>query len=66
MRKPEGMVGIETDPVEQLVHPIIRLRSLGDVVHDERLAEGRADRLARVQRAVGILKDHLQAAAHPA
>ena len=58
-------VGIEANDLEQLLHPILALFfGRANVVNFERFADDAADGHARVERGVGILKDHLHAAAH--
>ena len=64
MRIAVGEIGVEAAHRQQLAHPRRAPRAVGlDAVHPHRLVKDRADLLARVQRAVGVLKDHLDAAA---
>src|SRR5207247_2151263 len=53
----------EADRLEQLLHPLSALASVTDVVDLQRIADDRADALARVQARVRILEDHLHLAA---
>ena len=58
-----GHKGIQTDHLEKLVHSILTLPSvLTDAVHPYGLADDLADGHARVERAVGVLKDNLHLA----
>src|SRR5712691_5650903 len=57
------MLGLEPDELEDLADPLSSLRALGEPVNAERLADGRADRLARVERVGRVLEDDLDAAA---
>ena len=60
MRVAVGEIRVEPAQRQQLVHPRIAPRRIGlDPVHHHRLAEDRADLLARVQRAVRVLEDDL-------
>src|SRR5690606_14699832 len=57
--KAEAEGGIQSDCLQ---HPFDPLSAIPEAVHDERLTQGRVDGKARMQRAIGILKDHLQLA----
>ena len=57
------VLGVEADDLEQLPDPVEDL-VLGDhLVHPQRGADDRADRVPRVQRGVRVLEDHLDLAA---
>src|SRR5262249_44382561 len=49
---------VEADDLEQLLHTLLDLGAAAEVVHLERLADDRANALARVQRRVRVLEDH--------
>jgi hypothetical protein len=58
------VLGVEPDGVHQLLDRLAPLALAGlHPVDRERLADDRADRLARVQRRVRVLEDHLRVAA---
>ena len=57
------VLGTQPHHLEQLSHAILQLLALGDAVDDQRLAHDLQQRPARIQRSVGILKDHLHVAA---
>ena len=58
------VLGVEPDDVHQLLDAALALAlALLHPVDHERLADDRADRLARVQRRVRVLEDHLHLAA---
>ena len=57
-------LGAQADDVEQLARRALsRRRGVAEAVDDERLVEDGADGHARIERRVGILKDHLRALA---
>jgi hypothetical protein len=58
------VLGVEADDLEQLTYAVEDLLLGNHVVHAERCADDRADRVPRVQRAVGVLEDHLDLPAH--
>ncbi len=63
MRISVGEIRVEAAHRQQLAHPVeAPPRVFLDTVHHHRLANDRADLLARVQGAVGILEDDLDAA----
>ena len=62
MRKAVVVLGREADPLQQVLHFAPQLAALGDALQAQRFADDLADPLARVQRGVGVLKDHLQLA----
>ena len=62
VRVPVHVVGRETDDLEQLAHPRARLLARQPAVDLERVAEDLPDALARVQRRVRVLEDHLHLA----
>jgi hypothetical protein len=53
------VLGVESHDLEQLAHPAQDLVHGDHLVHPQRRADDRADRVPRVQRAVGVLEDHL-------
>ena len=57
------VLGVEADELHQLLDPLLALGAAGDAVDGERVADDRADPAARVERAVGVLEDHLHLAA---
>src|ERR1017187_8529741 len=58
------VLGVQADPVHQLLHALLALARAGlQPVDHERIGDDPADRLARVQRRVGVLEDHLHLAA---
>ena len=64
MRIAVGKIRVEAAHRQQLAHPIgAAARVLLDAVHHHRLADDRADLLARIERAVRVLEDDLDAAA---
>ncbi len=65
VRVPVGEVGIESDRLEQLLDPLGALILRDQPVDLHRLRDDVADRHPGVQRGVGVLKDHLEVAAHP-
>ena len=55
------VLGVQPDRVHQPLHLLPALRPvLVQAVNRKRLGDDRADRLARVQRRIRVLKDHLQ------
>ena len=58
VREAVVVLGVETDDLEQLLHPRLDLLVGAEPVDLERLADDEADALARVQRRVRILEDH--------
>ena len=56
---PVVVLGVETHDLEQLPHPVEHLLLRHHLVHPQRGADDRAHRVPRVQRAVGVLEDHL-------
>src|SRR4051812_36504777 len=66
VREAVVVLGVEPDLLHQLLHlrlqPAARL-AVVEAVDAERLADDRADRLARVERRVRVLEDHLHLAA---
>src|SRR5712691_1311544 len=66
MRIAIGKVGVETDQTKQLLDALLLGLAFGKMVNLERLADDAADRHARVERGVGVLKDHLHLASHAA
>src|SRR4051812_44525549 len=61
----EAVVVLRVEPhgVHEVLHALLALALVAlDVVDDERLADDRADRLARVQGRVRVLEDHLHVA----
>ena len=57
------MLRVQPHPVHQLLHAALALAVCGELsMNDERVRDDRSDRLARVQRRVGILEDHLHVA----
>ena len=60
VRQPVVVLGVEPDLLHQLLHAALALLLVGQrAVDDERLGDDRADGLARVQRRVRVLEDHL-------
>src|SRR3982074_1743984 len=60
------MLGVEPDAIHQVLDALLALAlALPQAVDYERLGDDRAHRLARVQRRVGILEDHLRLAVEP-
>ena len=57
-------VRVETDDLQELLHPLGLRLALREVMDLERLADDVADGHARVQRRVRVLEDHLHPAAH--
>ena len=53
------VLGVQADELHQLLHLAPPLLAVRDAVDGERVADDRADAAARVQRAVGVLEDHL-------
>src|SRR5262249_28117134 len=66
VREPAGHVRLEPDHLEQLADAKPAFTLVTDVVDLERLGDDRADGQPRVQARVGILKDDLHVAPHPA
>ena len=66
MRKSSSRVPGQVDERQQLGDGRRQCGRFAQLVDPERLGEHRADGLAGVERAVGILEDHLDAAAIPA
>ncbi len=60
-----GVVGIKPDDAQQLLHPLLARLALRQAVNRKRLRDDAAHRHTRVERSVGILKDHLHAPAKP-
>jgi hypothetical protein len=56
------VLGVEPDHLHQLLNPLLALLAVGDAVDVERVADDRPDPLARVQRRVRVLEDHLDLA----
>ena len=57
------VLGVEPDPLEQLLDARFSTSPRRDAVEPQRVADDLADALARVQRRVGVLEDHLHLAA---
>ena len=55
------VLGVETHDLEELLHARQDLLLRHDVVHRQRRADDGADGVARVERGVGVLEDHLHA-----
>ena len=53
------MIRLQSDEPQQLLHPNVGILAVRDVVDLERFADDRADRHARVQRCIRVLKDDL-------
>src|SRR4051812_49126212 len=63
VREAVVVLGVEPDLLHQLLHaPLAPALALVDVVDLERVGDDRADRLARVERRVRVLEDHLHLA----
>ena len=62
VREALDVLGREPDAVEQLLDAAVELLARGDAVELQRVADDLADALARVQRRVGVLEDHLHLA----
>ena len=58
------MIGRETDAPEQHSDAFTPLAGGSDAVDCQRLRDCGADRHARVERGIGVLKNHLRLAAH--
>ena len=58
-------IGAQSHRVEQLGDSFFDLVGIHPAMHLKRLADDLVDRHARVQAGVGVLEDHLHAAAHP-
>jgi hypothetical protein len=54
-----GRVGRQADGLEQLAHPLRGDPAAREAVHAHRLADHPADGVARVERGVRVLEDHL-------
>src|SRR4029450_9242112 len=61
-REPVVVLGVEADDLHQLLDPLLELLAVGKAVDLERVADDRPDPLARVQRRVRVLEDHLDLA----
>jgi hypothetical protein len=59
------VLGVEADDLHQLLDPPLALPALGQPVDVEGVADDRPDPLARVQRGIGVLEDHLDLAPQP-
>ena len=59
-------IGIKPYNAQEFLHPLSFLIATGNPVHFQRFADDGPDRHARVQRGVGVLKDHLHPATHVA
>src|SRR5262249_14255533 len=57
--KPVVVLRVEADELHELLHPALAIRPPGDAVNRERVADDRADAPAWIERAVGVLEDHL-------
>ena len=64
MRVTVREVRVEADDLQQLLHTLGLGLALREVMDLDRLADDVADGHARVQGGVGVLEDHLHAAAH--
>ena len=62
VREAVVVLGGEADPLEQLLHFAAQLGAAGFALQPQRLADDLADPLARVERGVGVLEDHLHLA----
>ena len=63
VREAVVVLGVQPDAIHQLLHELLALVVVAlEAMDDERLADDRAHRLARVQRRVGVLEDHLHVA----
>src|SRR4051812_10252751 len=60
------VLGVQADPLQQLLDPVELLALLHQVVDAQRRTDDVADRLPRVQRAVRVLEDDLQLASERA
>ena len=60
VRVPVVVLGVQADPLQQLLDPVELLAPLDQVVHPQRGADDVAHRLPRVQGAVRVLEDDLQ------
>ena len=67
VREAVVVLGVEPDPLEQLVDRVAYAAAVDDPVQAQRVADDLGDPLARVQRRVRVLEDHLHlASAAPA
>src|SRR5207245_10001214 len=59
------VLGVQADLLRQLLHALLQAAAPAevDLVDPERLGDDRARGLARVERRVGVLEDHLDLAA---
>ena len=64
MRVAACMIGREVNALEQHRDTLPPFSGCSDSVDRQRLGDRGADRHARIERSVGILKDHLRFAAH--
>ena len=62
MREPVVVLGVQADPLEQVLNALLAIRGAPEVVDLERLGHDLADPHARVQRRHRILEDHHQVA----
>src|SRR5579875_2405737 len=63
MREAVERLGLQPDFERQFDDPLLKRTAARDMIVDKRLGDDVAHAKARVQRRIGILKDHLQAAA---
>ena len=60
-----AILRLQSDLLQQLRDPLLALRAVRRAVNDQRLSHDRADRHARIERRIRILKDDLHVAPHP-
>src|SRR4051812_27394923 len=61
-REPVVVLRVQADELHQLLNSALAVAALADPVDAERVTDDRADPPARVERAVGVLEDHLHVA----
>ncbi len=61
-REPVVVLRVEADQLHDLLHPAFAVGAAGDTVDGERVADDGPHPPLRVERAVGVLEDHLHLA----
>ena len=59
-------LGLKADAPQEVRHLVARLGASGELMHEQRFGDRRADAEARVEAGEGVLEDHLRAASHVA